>query len=87
MKKKKNEYSLGNNNKSDEEDKIYNEYYDKIFLLNQFDNIIKNYYFKKNNTRIRQCEYIKLGAKLYDKAGCKKYFKLPETHIKNLCKA
>ena len=26
---------------------IYNESYDKIFSLNQFDNIIKNYYFKK----------------------------------------
>ena len=56
---------------------IYNESYDKIFSLNQFYNIIKNYYFKKNNTRIRQCEYVRLGTKLYKKEGCKKYFKLP----------
>ena len=82
--KKENEYPLGNNNKNDEDDKIYIEYYDKIFSLNQFDNIIKNYYCKNNNTRIRQCYYVKLGTKLYEKAGCKKYFKLPETHLKNL---
>jgi len=75
--KKENEYPLGNNNKNDEDYKINNEYYDKIFSLNKFDNIIKNYYFKKNNTRIRQCEYVRLGTELYKKAVCKKYFKLP----------
>lgn len=82
--KKENEYPIGKNNINDEDYKIFNEFNDKIYSLNQFDNIIKNYYFKKNNTRIRQCEYVKLGTKLYEKAGCKKYFKLPETHIKNL---
>ena len=56
LEKKEIGYSLGNNNKNDEEDRIYNEYYDKIYSLNQFDNIIKNNYFKKTNTRIRQCE-------------------------------
>ena len=58
----------------EKKNKIYGEYYNKIFNIKQFDQIIKSLFLLKDNKIIRQNEYIKKGKKFYTNTGCKTYF-------------